>query len=555
MNKISLYIKSATVTSLLFVSGGYFSRAQTAEDAFIFGENNYLGSARTMAMGNAFTALGGDLGSITINPAGSASIGYTVINISAGFDHGGSKTVASNAYNQSVTYAGRAAFRLPNIGFSFNFNTGNGPLSGVTLAFTSNVSNSYTEQSSTGGRNSQSSFFRSIANTATNWGISAEELDKTHCYDNYPFDICLGYKTFLISPVQGENSVYAATTETADETTKKISLRDGGELQQNWGRDITGYKNDYVFNLGFNFSEKLFFGANLGLTTLNRAYEDYFKEAAVDYRKYDCTFYHKDGSKVDTYWKDGKYSYWINASGIGVYGKFGVLYVPVPWLRLGAAIQTGTTLNINENYGASSSSTFTNSLFSSNESTGNYSNRYKLITPMRANFGIAGVIAGRVTLSADYELCPYGAMKFRNEKFSNADSEWDEVNQAIRDTYDIGHILRFGAEARINNALSVRAGYILNSNPVKLGIDSKNGLKVNHFVNWGKYGENTFSFGIGYNSKGSFYADVAAMARVRPTLFVYPYEDVNGGDGIERAPEYVISRTLWTAALTVGWRF
>lgn len=540
---------------MLLLSGGLFTSAQTTEDAFILGENNYVGSARTMAMGNAFTALGGDLGAITINPAGSATIGYTVIGVSAGFDHGGSKTTASNAYNQSTANTGRAAFRLPNIGFSFNFNTGNGPLTGVSLAFSSNISNSFTEQAVIGGRNSQSSFFRAIANAATNWGISTDELDKTYSYDNYPFDICLGYKTFLISPVEGENSVYAATTESADKNTKIISLRPDGELQQNWGRDITGYKNDYVFNIGFNFSDKLFLGANLGLTSLNRAYEDYFKEAAIDYTKYDCTFHHKDGTEVNTYWRDGKYSYWINTSGIGVYGKFGVLYVPVSWLRLGAAIQTPTTMNIKENYGASASGTFTNPLFSGNESTGTYTNNYKLITPMRANFGIAGVIAGRVTLSADYELCPYGTMKFQDVKFRNANAEWDELNQSIRDTYDTGHILRFGTEARINNALAVRAGYSLSSSPDKSGIDSKNGLRVNHFVNWGKYGENTFTFGIGYNSKGSFYADLGAMARVRPTLFVYPYADVNGSNGVEVAPEYVISRTLWTAVVTLGWRF
>ena len=50
---------------------------QTAYDALTFSENNYEGTARTVAMGNAFTALGGDLGSIAINPAGSAVASYS----------------------------------------------------------------------------------------------------------------------------------------------------------------------------------------------------------------------------------------------------------------------------------------------------------------------------------------------------------------------------------------------------------------------------------------------------------------------------------------------
>ncbi len=57
------------------------SYAQTAYDALLFSENNYEGTARSVAMGNAFTALGGDLGSVTINPAGSAVAGYSQITL------------------------------------------------------------------------------------------------------------------------------------------------------------------------------------------------------------------------------------------------------------------------------------------------------------------------------------------------------------------------------------------------------------------------------------------------------------------------------------------
>ena len=46
--------------------------AQSMYDAMMFSQNNYYGTARTIALGNAVTALGGDLGTIGINPAGSA---------------------------------------------------------------------------------------------------------------------------------------------------------------------------------------------------------------------------------------------------------------------------------------------------------------------------------------------------------------------------------------------------------------------------------------------------------------------------------------------------
>ena len=61
--------KTALILSLMTMAAGAGS-AQTIYDALRYSESNYEGTARTLAMGNAFTALGGDLGAVTINPAG-----------------------------------------------------------------------------------------------------------------------------------------------------------------------------------------------------------------------------------------------------------------------------------------------------------------------------------------------------------------------------------------------------------------------------------------------------------------------------------------------------
>ena len=60
-------------------------QAQTLDGAILAAENNYYGTARTMALGNAVSALGGDLGSIGINPAGSAVANYSQVTFSPGF--------------------------------------------------------------------------------------------------------------------------------------------------------------------------------------------------------------------------------------------------------------------------------------------------------------------------------------------------------------------------------------------------------------------------------------------------------------------------------------
>ena len=66
-----------TLITIFLAAAAVSVNAQTAYDALLFSENEYEGTARTMAMGNAFTALGGDLGAISINPAGSAVAKYS----------------------------------------------------------------------------------------------------------------------------------------------------------------------------------------------------------------------------------------------------------------------------------------------------------------------------------------------------------------------------------------------------------------------------------------------------------------------------------------------
>ena len=70
-----------TILMALVAASGY---AQTAYSALMLSENDYEGTARTAAMGNAFTALGGDLGAVSINPASSAVATYSQFSITPG---------------------------------------------------------------------------------------------------------------------------------------------------------------------------------------------------------------------------------------------------------------------------------------------------------------------------------------------------------------------------------------------------------------------------------------------------------------------------------------
>ena len=65
-------MKKFSLIAIIMLAVSFTAGAQGMEDALRYSQQYYVGSARTMAMGNAFTALGGDLGAIGINPASTA---------------------------------------------------------------------------------------------------------------------------------------------------------------------------------------------------------------------------------------------------------------------------------------------------------------------------------------------------------------------------------------------------------------------------------------------------------------------------------------------------
>ena len=68
----------------------------------------------------------------------------------------------------------------------------------------------------------------------------------------------------------------------------------------------------------------------------------------------------------------------------------------------------------------------------------------------------------------------------------------------------------------------------------------------------------TASFGLGYSSKGSFFADAAVQTRFMHDEYFMPYDDyIFDSDGyvVEFAPMIRNHRSLWKAVLTIGFRF
>ena len=506
-------------------------------------------------MGNAFTALGGDLGSININPAGSAVASYSQITITPSWTFVASTaqgtplpgTDSKPSYFQNQMTSRTKDFNLSNIGYTLYWSTGRkSGLKSLVFGFVSNETNSWNGDVHATGTNAITSFMGAVANTATLNGYLASDLGAADAYNFMPWREVSAFQSGMISNFGDMNDVYAGATDKIeeypdpDDPTKKIYvLSQAGPVNQTFNRNVIGNKEDFVFNLGGNISDFIYVGANLGLTYISYNESWSFMEDAINKNDFGIPI---DGGET-IYFQNMQYDYNYNVEGSGIYGKFGVLVTPGYGLRIGAAIQTPTTTTMEETWTEDGAVQFSSGKYSAYSPYGSAS--YTYYSPMRANLGFAYTYGKLGLISLDYEVADYGQMRY--DTTSGDRKHFTDINNDIRARYGVSHMLRAGLEVKPLPELAIRAGYNLTTS----------GEKIDSWGNAISQNVQSASFGLGYSSKGSFFADAAVQTRFLNAEYYMPYEDYTDelGQIIEYAPEIRSDRSLWKAVLTFGWRF
>ena len=536
-----------TALLILFAIAAVTAQAQSVYDALLFSERNYEGTARSVAMGNAFTALGGDLGSIGINPAGSAVAKYSQISITP------SLTIASNTTHGvppptdgSLPYFEKqfkntaTHFAIPNLGMTFNWETGRSSgLKNVSFGFIMNRVNSWNEDLYAAGPNHTTSFMGAMAVEATEAGLLGSNLNMNNAYDYDPWKYVVGYQSGMISTFGGYDDQFVGASEVIFGNMGNTEISLGGPLDQSYGRRVRGSKNDYLINLGFNISDFIYLGANLGITSMYYSYDEYFKEKAIDPSDFEIAL--DNGQTM--YFDSMKYKYSYSTSTSGVYGKFGFIITPGFGLRIGAAIQTPTASTINENWQYKGETTYTDNGFNAAAESPEGEDHYKFREPWRANFGLAYTLGKLAVFSVDYELCNYSTMKFKRNGFDDGREYFIDLNDEIKGTFGTSSMLRAGIEIKPLDVLAVRAGYGVTTAPETL-------IEVPAAQN--------VSLGVGYVSKKSFFADLACRYSFATDEYIMPYSDYMydaAGNITDFAPEILNRKDHWKVLLTLGWRF
>lgn len=417
---------------LMFLLAGTVS-AQNELDALRYSQINVLGTARYAAMGGAFGALGGDMTTLSVNPAGIGVFRKTTA--SATISILGTSTDAT--YLGTSTSDSRVNLNIASAGFVARFKRRKGEAKqwawkAFHMGIAYNRTNSFNRRTVIGGVNTTSSLVDSWVDQLNSSAIEYTDIPFDAVAPGGTFtDSYLGWNTFLIDTVSGSTNQYVRNV-----------MPNYGGLQQ-VTETTKGSMGEVALSFGGNFGNVLYLGATVGIPNMNYELERKYSESDAQDSIADFSSFTK--------------TEYIRASGNGFNIKFGAIYRPTKWLRLGAAIHSPTYFEMDEAFSGLVLSDLDDPQFSSSTLEGVYS--YSLQTPFRAIGSVAFVIGKIGIVSADYEYVNYSLARFKASDYS-----FNTENTSVKNRLHWAGNIRVGTEWRLD-IVSLRAGFAMNGNP------------------------------------------------------------------------------------------
>lgn len=416
----------AILITILLSIGAF---AQNENDALRYSLINYGGTARFSGMSGAYGAVGANFTTLSQNPAGIGLYRKSEFSITPMFAN--NKTQSGYLNNSTEDF--RNTLYLGNAGYvmSIKLNEGNGShLKQVQFGFGMNTMALFNNRSILDGMNNQNSLITQYLYDADDAGPNRSDLDE--------FGAGMAYDVNLL--FQDTNSVWMS------------DLPDGG-MQQTKIIETRGSTSETVLSAGTNFDDKLFLGVTFGFPRIN--YQE------------ESTLTEKDDNYLSPFLKSFERAEYLDAKGTGFNFKFGFIYKPADFIRIGGAIHTPTSFgNITESYGSSMTANYdqpplttSNATSFSDDADGTY--EYRLTTPMRAIGSLALVVGQHGILSADYEYIDYSSSRLRASDFG-----FTEENNTIRSAFTAANNFRFGTEWKLG-IYALRGGYSMYGSPYK----------------------------------------------------------------------------------------
>jgi hypothetical protein len=478
------------------------SFAQYSQDVVRFSTFQNGSTSRIKAIGNAGTAIGGDLSSISGNPAGLGFFTHSEFSITPEFN--GSK--ANSSYFGQNTNASKNSVNLSNASIVFyqRLNTPKG----------SDKSKGWLSINYGAGYSRTNNFYENIVYNGKNAGNSISDY-YAGTANNYPDDPLAqaAYRDNLIDNFgTGQRPDFASTVSVPVNQTGLIS-RVGGQ-------------SEFDLAFGANYSNKLYLGMSLAITDIRY---DYYRQFIED----GTASITPNGGTIGTETPfRSNYAQNQSTRGSGANVKLGIIYKPVEAVRLGFTFTSPTFYSINDSYNEGLATSFNgrpNQPYNSDD----YALNYNMRTPLKLAGGAAIFIGKYGFISGDVEYIDYSTTHISsNDSYDNS----DDIS-AIKANYKSAINIHAGAEARITNMFYLRGGYSQQGSPFK---NNTGATDISSDIK-------TVTGGIGLRF-GQYYVD-ATYARVTGSEAFSPYLITNGN------PTANIKKTNNNGFLTVGYRF
>lgn len=523
-----------------------------------FTSHNY-GTARSMAMGNAFTALGADMISASLNPAGIGMYIDSDFSITPMMQFTKSHTKGGDNFYAPNTPKSHQRFRedlnrfgMSSAGAVFTVLKSTGAVTNINVGFAYNRIADFNQNMRVAaiGENSANSIANLFANIGNVDGLVTNE-DGTMPFGGDPFywGPTLAYKNGVINKDDQGWFIDRIGSE--------------AEIDQYNAVQTRGSIGEYALTIGFNLMDKVYIGASLGLQSLDYRREVFYGE---DYIYTEETL--PTGEKMPYQLTYMNYQQNTHIAGLGVNLKFGVTARPVNWLRIGVAYHSPTWYDTNLQYGSSMWS----ETYSAGDNPENYTlNRdgyfhddvsspvitdegphgWNFRSPSRLLTGVAVTIGKRVILSADYERSWYQTNRLESSPIQGLASGYTPT---FKDVFKGSNTVRVGAEAYILPFLPIRVGYIWNGSTLRDGYED---IVASHPMVTEQWFA-TAGFGIKFSA--SLYLDFAYQYGVskqsKYQSFYGYFTDKRGEiDDICESRLYSTYTNRHHAVLTLGFRF
>ena len=531
--------------SAFFLAGGV-AYAQGEMDAYRMSQTDLNGTARYLGMSGAFGALGGDISSMSTNPAGlgiyRSSEVVTTISLSS--------IKANTNWNGSKAYESKTRFNFDNIAYVGYFPTGNDEgIVGWNLGVSYNRVKSFNRNYRMSGAQAYS-LADYMADLTS--GISEGDLILTNNYDPYfdsrvPWLSTLGYEAGFFEPYQQGGKEYHSSFGKQGANGWEAYSPQNVDLQVNEKGSI----GQYNFSFATNISDRFFLGATVAITDMDYSLS---------------TKYTEDFTTTTYAWLDNG----LTTSGTGYAFNLGAIVRPTDFLRFGVAYNSPTWYKLTD-YFHGSAQTYINDISwgdKPHETPEYQSGSYHMRTPDRWIFSAAGV-GKNFLVSVDYELTNYKRMNL-----NDLDGYDLQGTDDIKKDFGMSGTLKVGAEVKITPQFSVRAGTLWRTSPMKDHV--KNGISPIHDSgeHAGEYyqtavgvvgtvpnytvdkGTNSYSIGLGYRFTPSFYADLACVYReYKEDAYAFPSTYLPNGEVFVKSDPASLKTKTTQVALTLGYKF